>query len=1477
MMTDRRALALLCTVVVLLSAGVLAGTGAVQAAGDDTPEPIATGSGIHIDPAKGDDTNDGLTADTAVKTLDRARGLADGVPIIVHGEISIGESISPYTLEGETLQRAEGYTGKIINIANGAELTVSNTTIDGMNLEATGSLIHAGQGTLNIGDGTVLRNNGYTAVSIWNGGGVLNMTSGEIYGNTSPEDGGAILVNNAKAVITGGSIHDNSTAKSGGAIALLSGKLTVGEVEIHDNESEGTHTATSYAGRSSYYGGGGAIYAEANSSNDATVVIDGANIHDNSAKGVGGAIIVYDGGQYNSVEATVSDVTVTGNTAGDGSAMYIDRGQYSKNFPAVEIAGENDISGDIALRYIDDTTGPVLTIGDNFSNSASIAITFTDAIPTGVFATGSADAADFTVEGYIVTQTEEGLALTQIPEMDQVYLDPVNGSDSDFGESREKAVKSLDRAMLLAGDKPIIVCNAIEIGSDVSPYTLEGASLQRADGYTGYIIYVKIGAELTVRNTVIDGLNHEADGALIHTQKGKVTLEEGTILRNNGYTAVTLANNGSVFIMNGGEISGNSSDIDGGAVNIFGGRMEMNGGSIHDNTTSASGGAIALIGARLSMNGGEITGNGSTGTTVDTTLETNSQLPGGGAIYAETCKHGKAQVMITGGTIIDNTASADGGAILVFNGYMYGAKQDTWLDISGGRIAENTADGSGNAIWIGYDSDALHIPALRMSGTPQIDSDVYLFGTGTTGVQITIQEEFAPSEAVDISFPEMPQYAFAVGTTDASAFNCDGYMIIATENRLIIDEMPEFNEIYLDPKNGSDSNYGLEPATAVQSLDRARELAGDKPINVMGEVEIRKDMSPYVLEGANLQRADGYTGYILYVMYGAELTVRNTAIDGMGYDAEKALIHTQQGKVTLEDGTIIRNNGFTAVTLANNGSVLIMNGGEIYGNRSDSDGAAIHIYGGRMEMNGGSIHDNTTSASGGAIALIGARLVMNDGEISGNSSTGTAVDTILDTNSQLPGGGAIYAETCRHGKAQVTITGGNITGNTTSADGGAILVFNGYKYGAKQDTWLDISGGIISENTAGGYGNAVWIGYDSDALHIPAFRISGTPTIVGDVYLYGTGAQGIQISAGEGFEPSNAIAINFPVKPAYTIVTGDAVAKDFTAVGEKYTVMNGTGGLVVGDKTTSTDEEGNTVTKDTFTETDSEGNEITTTVTTVTDTKGNVSEITTDVDGVSVTTDFSDEGAKTQITGGDIDAQISIAVGNMSSYEGEKTVVIGSDGTVSVSSESVKALADAGASIGFVSGRFSVEMDGTTAGTVTDDVEFSATTELEGIVTEAQKDVIGGAYGFDVSLDATFTGSVSVTVPYTLPSGMDASTITVWYVADDGSKTEMDTAYANGQVTFTTTHFSVYMITAEPEETPVTPGGGDDPWEPDFPDHPSVPVIPGGDDPVVTPPTIIMGGSEDSGLTTTETAIVIVLGVLTAVAAVVLVYGLRRS
>ena len=55
-------------------------------------------------------------------------------------------------------------------------------------------------------------------------------------------------------------------------------------------------------------------------------------------------------------------------------------------------------------------------------------------------------------------------------------------------------------------------------------------------------------------------------------------------------------------------------------------------------------------------------------------------------------------------------------------------------------------------------------------------------------------------------------------------------------------------------------------------------------------------------------------------------------------------------------------------------------------------------------------------------------------------------------------------------------------------------------------------------------------------------------------------------------------------------------------------------------------------------------------------------------------------------------------------------------------------------------------------------------------------------------------GSATVSVSYTLKAGQNSRGIVVWYVANDGTLTEIPAAYANGTVTFTTTHFSDYVI-----------------------------------------------------------------------------------
>ncbi len=71
-------------------------------------------------------------------------------------------------------------------------------------------------------------------------------------------------------------------------------------------------------------------------------------------------------------------------------------------------------------------------------------------------------------------------------------------------------------------------------------------------------------------------------------------------------------------------------------------------------------------------------------------------------------------------------------------------------------------------------------------------------------------------------------------------------------------------------------------------------------------------------------------------------------------------------------------------------------------------------------------------------------------------------------------------------------------------------------------------------------------------------------------------------------------------------------------------------------------------------------------------------------------------------------------------------------------------------------------------------------------------------------------GKVTVTIPFVLEAGTTASDYIVLYVADDGTVEEIPSAYADGKLVMTLSHFSEYVVvnTAAPKD-PTNPGTGD--------------------------------------------------------------------
>lgn len=94
-------------------------------------------------------------------------------------------------------------------------------------------------------------------------------------------------------------------------------------------------------------------------------------------------------------------------------------------------------------------------------------------------------------------------------------------------------------------------------------------------------------------------------------------------------------------------------------------------------------------------------------------------------------------------------------------------------------------------------------------------------------------------------------------------------------------------------------------------------------------------------------------------------------------------------------------------------------------------------------------------------------------------------------------------------------------------------------------------------------------------------------------------------------------------------------------------------------------------------------------------------------------------------------------------------------------------------------------------------------------LTSRQKQAVGSAPVFDLSFKSGSTtisdfdgGYVTVTLPYMLKSGQTADGVVVWYMDNSGNLTACDTSYNinRRKVTFTTKHFSKYVIGYEEQE-----------------------------------------------------------------------------
>lgn len=462
---------------------------------------------------------------------------------------------------------------------------------------------------------------------------------------------------------------------------------------------------------------------------DSILTIDGTEITGTTGVAIkGGDVTIKGGAKISGTGEKNAPAGVNSGVTNTGDAVYVE-GNYDRDITVNIESGTFTSANSTAVQMLKDEsttsdTEEIVISGGTFSHKPE---------------------EKFIYSGLEAVDTGDGTFT--IRKLTDVYVNGTGGNDSASGADSDNAVKTLEHALKLVADEgTIYICGQVTLTSSL---TVEGVTIEREADYAGTLIDVGTGAVLTLSDTTIDGKNVEANGALINANNGAtVNIQDGTKLINNEDIAVMIMN--ATLNMSGGEISGNSSPKDGGAVYAYSSNLNLTGGEIKNNSTLIAGGGICFLGAgTMTLDGTKISGN---------------EAVRGGGVYFEGM-NGDALFTMKSGEISENRLilqydedgypwMGDGAGICAWYGY---GSADMTIDIQGGTISGNTAsvsiDGSditGGGTAISLNGNNSGYTTLRLSGSPTISGDVFLWDEEDQGPVIEVGEGFAPAAPVEV-------------------------------------------------------------------------------------------------------------------------------------------------------------------------------------------------------------------------------------------------------------------------------------------------------------------------------------------------------------------------------------------------------------------------------------------------------------------------------------------------------------------------------------------------------------------------------------------------------------------------------------------------------------------------------------------------------------------------------------------------------
>ena len=289
-------------------------------------------------------------------------------------------------------------------------------------------------------------------------------------------------------------------------------------------------------------------------------------------------------------------------------------------------------------------------------------------------------------------------------------------------------------------------------------------------------------------------------------------------------------------------------------------------------------------------------------------------------------------------------------------------------------------------------------------------------------------------------------------------------------------------------------------------------------------------------------------------MYGGVIKNNSAKNGGAFFSTTGGTIKMTGGTISGNTATQNSNDaGGGAIYMRGNGKIDISGSAEITGNSSSLDGGAILMGWGTINISDSAkINSNTASRWGGAICLRqdsnqSTTLNMRGGEISGNkaNSEGGAVH-VLDKQCQFflydgkitgntsGDGGAIYLN---QEPSWLIMQGGEISGNTATGNGGGVYIY-------RSGSVCQLYSGKIENNKASGNGGGIYINpSNSGQLKVGNKPIVQNNTVSGkanNVYLPSGKTLTIEI----GMSTGASIGVT-TANTSYPVAFSNAYAKDY--------------------------------------------------------------------------------------------------------------------------------------------------------------------------------------------------------------------------------------------------------------------------------------------------------------------------------------------